>query len=51
MAALGILALLVAAAVVTEAADLDRSSEALWGLTASVLGLVVGLLGGEKASA
>jgi hypothetical protein len=51
VAALAILGILVAAAVGAEAADLDKSSDALWGLTSSVLGLVVGLLGGEKASA
>jgi uncharacterized membrane protein HdeD (DUF308 family) len=46
--ALGLLAVLAGAAVATEAADLQRSSDALWGLTVSVLGLVVGLLAGEK---
>ena len=50
LAALGLLAVLAAAAVGTEAADLETSSEALWGMTVSVLGLVVGLLSGEKGA-
>jgi len=48
--ALGLLGVLAGAAVATEAAELEKSSDALWGLTVSVLGLIVGLLGGEKAA-
>ncbi len=48
--ALGLLAVLIGAAIATEAGDLQKSSDALWGLTASVLGLVVGLLAGEKGT-
>jgi len=48
--ALGILGSVVVGAVVAEAADLTKSSDALWGMTASLLGLIVGLLGGETAS-
>jgi hypothetical protein len=48
--ALAILGVLIAAAVGTEAASLDASSKALWGLSASILGLIVGLVGGEKSS-
>ena len=48
--ALAILGTLTAAAVGAEAADLNTSSDALWGMTTSLLGLIVGLIGGEKAS-
>jgi hypothetical protein len=47
---LGILGAVVIGAVATEAADLTNSSDALWGMTASLLGLIVGLLGGETAA-
>ena len=43
--------MLAGAAIGTEAADLQKSSDALWGLTVSVLGLVVGLIAGEKGAA
>lgn len=51
LAAVGLLAVLAGAAIGTEAADLQKSSDALWGLTVSVLGLVVGLIAGEKGGA
>jgi hypothetical protein len=44
-------ALVVIAAIVTEAVDLDKSSDALWGAAAIVFGVVVGFLAGEKPSA
>ncbi len=50
LAALGLLAVLAGAAIATEAADLPKSSDALWALTVSVLGLVVGLIAGEKGA-
>ena len=50
LAALGLLAVLAGAAIATEAADLPTSSDALWALTVSVLGLVVGMIAGEKGA-
>jgi hypothetical protein len=44
-------ALVVVAAIVTEATDLDTSSDALWGAAAIVFGVVVGFLAGEKSAA
>ncbi len=41
----------VAGAIATEAADLERSSDALWGAAAIVFGVVVGFLAGEKSAA
>ncbi len=41
----------VAGAIVTEAADLDKSSDALWAAAAIVFGVVVGFLAGEKSAA
>lgn len=49
--ALGLWAMIVTAAIVTEATDLDRSSEALWGAAAIVFGVIVGFLAGEQSSA
>jgi hypothetical protein len=42
--------LVVVAAIVTEATDLDKSSDALWGAAAIVFGIVVGFLAGEKST-
>jgi hypothetical protein len=48
--AIAILAAIIAAAVGTDAANLDDpSSKALWTLASSVFGVILGLLGGEKA--
>ena len=41
----------VAGAIVTEATDLDKSSDALWAAAAIVFGVVVGFLAGEKSAA
>ena len=49
--ALGLVGILAAAAVTSEAHDLHDATDALWGLTTATFGLVVGLLGGEKAAA
>lgn len=49
--ALGLVGILAAAAVISEAHDLNDATDALWGLTTATFGLVVGLLGGEKAAA
>jgi hypothetical protein len=47
--AIAILAVIVGAAVGTDAANLDDlSSKALWALASSVFGVILGLLGGEK---
>jgi hypothetical protein len=48
--ALAIFLAIVVAAVVTDALKLPDSSKALWGLAASIFGVIVGLLGGEKSS-
>lgn len=45
-----VFAIIVAAGIATEAFDLDKSSDALWALAATVFGVVVGFLGGEKAA-
>jgi len=50
LAALGVLLLFVLAAIVTEALDLADSSKALYGFATTILGIIVGLLGGEKSS-
>lgn len=41
---------IVVAAIISEAADLDESNEALFGLATTIFGVVVGFLGGEKSS-
>ena len=43
--------LIVAGGIATEAFDLDKSSDALWGASAVVFGVVVGFLAGEKSAA
>lgn len=48
--ALLLFAAIVVAAIITDAADIDDSSKALWGLAATVFGVVVGFLGGEKTA-
>jgi len=50
LAALGILALFVVGAVVADGVDLDDSSRTLYGFATTTLGIIVGLLGGEKSS-
>src|SRR5215207_6629461 len=50
LVALGVLLFFVIAAIVTEALDLDESSVALFGFAAITLGIIVGLLGGEKSA-
>jgi hypothetical protein len=50
LVAIGIFALVVAAAVGTDAGGLPDSSKALYGFAASIFGVVVGLLGGEKSN-
>jgi hypothetical protein len=47
--AVGILAVFVAAAVITDATGVDDSSKALFGLSTTILGVIVGLLGGERS--
>ena len=49
--ALVIFAVIVVAAIATEATDLDESSTALWGFAATIFGVVVGFLAGEKSAA
>jgi hypothetical protein len=49
--ALGVFLAIVLAAIVTEGFGLDDSSKALYGLSGTILGLVVGFLGGEKPGA
>jgi hypothetical protein len=49
--AIGLVGILAAAAAGAEWADLTTSSEALWGLATATFGIVIGLIGGEKASA
>lgn len=51
LVALGLFCALIGAAIATEAADLGASSKALWGLTASVLGLIVGFSAGRSPRA
>jgi hypothetical protein len=46
--ALAVFVAIVLAAVVTDALKLETSPEALFGLAGTILGLVVGFLGGEK---
>jgi hypothetical protein len=41
----------VVAGIVTEATDLDKSSDALWGAAAIVFGVIVGFLAGEQSAA
>jgi VIT1/CCC1 family predicted Fe2+/Mn2+ transporter len=50
LVALGVLLFFVVAAIVTEAFDLTDSSKALYGFATTILGIIVGLLGGEKSS-
>ena len=45
-----IFAAVVGGAVAADATGLPDSSKALYGFSASIFGLVVGLLGGEKSS-
>lgn len=48
--ALALWALIVVAGIVTEATDLDKSSDALWGAAAIVFGVIVGFLAGEQSA-
>jgi hypothetical protein len=50
LVALAIIIAFIAAAIITEASNLPDSSKALWGLSATVLGVIVGLLGGESSA-
>lgn len=50
LAALAILAAFVIAGIITDTKHLDTSTKALYGLAATTLGIIVGLLGGEKAA-
>jgi len=50
MVALAILGVFVAGAVVADAVNLDDSSKALYGFATTTLGIIVGLIGGEKTS-
>lgn len=45
-----ILAGFVVGAVITDAKGVDDSSKALYGFATTILGVIVGLLGGEKSS-
>jgi hypothetical protein len=49
--ALALWALIVLAGIATEATDLDKSSDALWGAAAIVFGVIVGFLAGEQSAA
>lgn len=51
LVALGVLLFFVLAAIVTDGLDLEDSSKALYGFATIILGIIVGLLGGEKSSA
>lgn len=44
-------AVIVAGGITTEALELDKSSDALWALSATVFGVVVGFLAGERSAA
>ena len=48
--ALVLWALIVIAGIVTEATDLDKSSDALWGAAALVFGVIVGFLASEQSA-
>ena len=48
LGALAIFTAVVIAAIVTDATGLDDSSKALWGFGATIFGVVVGFLAGEK---
>jgi len=48
--ALVLWALIVVAGIITEATDLDKSSDALWGAAAIVFGVIVGFLAGEQSA-
>lgn len=50
LVALAVLIAFIAAAIFTEVTNLPESSKALWGLAATILGVIVGLLGGESAA-
>jgi hypothetical protein len=50
LVALAILIAFIAAAIITDATGLPDSSKALWGLAATSLGIIVGLLGGESTA-
>jgi VIT1/CCC1 family predicted Fe2+/Mn2+ transporter len=50
LAALGVLLFFVLAAIATDALDLPDSSKVLYGFATTILGIIVGLLGGEKSS-
>jgi hypothetical protein len=48
--ALALWALIVIAGIITEATDLEKSSDALWGAAAIVFGVIVGFLAGEQSA-
>jgi hypothetical protein len=50
MVAVAIFAIVVGAALGADAGGLSDSSKALYGFAASIFGVIVGLLGGEKSS-
>jgi hypothetical protein len=50
LGALALWALIVVAGIVTEATDLEKSSDALWGAAAIVFGVIVGFLAGEQSA-
>ncbi len=50
MIALAILIVFVAAAIGTDAAGVDDSSKALYGFATTIMGVIVGLLAGEKTA-
>ena len=49
--ALVLWAVIVIGGIVTEATDLENSSDALWGAAAIVFGVIVGFLAGEQSAA
>lgn len=48
--ALAIFALIAAGGLIADVANLDDSSKALYGFAATILGVIVGFLGGEKSA-
>jgi hypothetical protein len=47
--ALGLVGALALGGVIADAFSLEKSTEAFWGLATAAFGIIVGLLGGEKA--
>jgi hypothetical protein len=50
LVALAIFALIAAGGLIADIADLADSSKALYGFAATILGVIVGFLGGEKSA-